>query len=315
MRNGLQYSVDGFVALVTKMRAGKTLVVEGVSDKLVIGVLRSSIGDTGQASRVEVDHVGQVKAEGRGNKELVRELVRRAAVSRVLGLVDREYDGVAWSVAPLEANPRPSPRAGVFETPGHSLENCFFGEGVLCGALRVVFGDLVPPELLSELVAALQWVLPCAAAASLALVEASALSRSGGLPAVGCWDLAKRDLALSALVDSLKARHVPDGALATFASSYATVRPIVLAAPTAVVRRVVHGHFGLDSILSAWAAILAARGVSKVVCDTVAGGRRDELYRGLAGEWARLLELPDSQARPDEPQGLREWLVARASNQ
>lgn len=187
------YSLSGYINSVLR-RSGKTLLIEGVSDRTIINRLKLDKEEKRQTSSKGVVDCVQIitgtELQGLGNKArigAVRSAIealaspRREQVLAKFGtLIDREWDGIPLHSGVTNQWSPPMQGLGTFTTIGHSIENYFFSVSSVVAYLKQSFPDEISTAFLKDLESRFNKIIALATAYSLNLKASSALGRSDG---------------------------------------------------------------------------------------------------------------------------------------
>ena len=288
------YSVNGFINAVLR-RGGKTLLVEGVTDRSVI--LRMC-ADSANEGVFIIDQAGILEGSdcaGLGNKEKIQEVVRlaRSLASRMprindslAVLQDREWDGLAIGERRLsDAWIPPHQGPQVFSTLGHSIENYSFRCDHIVAYLKLTFSDHLKPGIYNVIIEEFPKILAMASCVSLALQEEGLLTRANGLVRHAHIGISKNRVELmseygAALeargCSSVQAERVVsrcNNLVRSYAESLGS---------SADTRWLPHGHVGEEVIWAAAGACAREAGVDVSVCDSISTFGRKERQRYVA---------------------------------
>lgn len=260
------YSLNGYLNAVLR-RTGKSLLVEGVTDQLVMTRLkRERSAQLGFEPLGTIDVAALIqdpKIEGLGKKDVVKlaaseiDLLPTHIAEKIkpkLGvLLDREWDGLNVDMQLIAPWLAPDQKPPYFVTLGHSVENYFFKIEWIENYLRQNFCLHLDQEFFNALRQRFPLIIALAATYSLAIRRVSATNRSSGL--VGnqhVYWVGGRYIMLEALTIDLSARGaiLPDDFLELVNSNI----DIYLAthADDEPGRWLCHGHLGEEAI---WACI------------------------------------------------------------
>ncbi len=189
---GRKYSVRGYLNAALR-RGGRTLLVEGPSDKAVLHRLIAERTPS-LHEHPTIDHAGILEEDclsGLGNKarvvavqqslDLLSVAVPNAS-EKLATLTDREWDGM--NICGFAPDPEwlpPIQSENKFITLGHSIENYNFESECLKEYIRFHFAEYATDGLFSALDARVPALLVLAAVLSLKLRDESQLSRVGGM--------------------------------------------------------------------------------------------------------------------------------------
>jgi hypothetical protein len=288
---GSKYSVNGFINAAVR-RSGKTLLVEGPSDKqLIHSILIEANSD--KASNAIIDHAGMFddqSLQGLGNKQKVLEIRHQARelakhfprlANALATLTDREWDEISFcdSVSNVQWAP-PEQSVNIFTTYGHSMENYGFYSECLVDAVKYFWPDLASKSLLSSIEDAFDSIVFVAVALSVEMRKLSCIGRCAGLvkPShlkISCGRLHLEECFAAACQE----RQIPFGSLqleefnASMDIHYGSMGGQDFA------RWLPHGHIGNEIIWSSVAKLCQITGFPSDRIDEVAYGLRKEKSR------------------------------------
>ena len=159
---GRTYSVNGYIN-ATLRRSSKTLLVEGITDKIALHRLALERFPTSDTT-ITIDHAGMLDdplVSGMGNKAKVLHIRATADAlqtstpklqSVLASLIDREWDDLSFNGLDLD-KPWSPPVQGenLFVTHGHSIENYNFDVECVSEYLKFAFPLNTSPALLGLL--------------------------------------------------------------------------------------------------------------------------------------------------------------------
>lgn len=189
---GKSYSINGYVNAILR-RSGKTLLVEGASDKAAIHRLLAEDRSQLQGG-ANIDHAGLIDDEhtrGLGNKDKIihlRQVVKNLSESHpklnelFASLVDREWDGLSISINGLSHDWHPPKQDDPhFVTFGHSIENYYLRSDSVIGFLKLCFPEYLTNELLVHLEQNFSQIIALAVAYSVHAKESNCIKKCGDL--------------------------------------------------------------------------------------------------------------------------------------
>ena len=306
---GRAYSLNGFISAAMR-RSGRTLLVEGVSDKDLMHRLCSE-----RQIEVEqtytIDEAGMISGDccaGLGNKakvlkvreEVVRLSSRFPRLSlMLLCLTDREWDGLADGEDRLSQSwAAPQAAESGFITHGHSIENYnfhaehfidylkfAFSNSLSIGAMRLV-GDIFP------------FTLSMASCLSLAIEEQQLIKRSAKLVSFRDFDATTDGVVLNpSFAGLLVERGVEEGVASAVVdrANELNQRYQNDLIESSSLHWLPHGHLGEEFIWSGICAYLFSAGVDEAVCDRIEAAGRAERQRFMAD---LLSKVPAEEAAP-----------------
>lgn len=288
---GRMYSVNGYIN-ATLRRSSKTLLVEGISDKLAIHRMAAELYPLSKES-VTVDHAGMLEdtvLSGMGNKAKVLHIRDTAdAMSSTLprlqgvlaSLVDREWDGLGFTSTTLDQCWTPPVQGTTsFVTLGHSIENYHFDIDCVIGYLKFGFPEHVSAELLTVIKARFSGILALATALSSVVKDGSCITRCYGLLEISHVRF-QNDRCYLANQFGLACQ---DREISTAGTLVHDVNHIVdtnwdnLSTPGKS-RWLMHGHVGNETLWVCVAHTAASLGVSAEIVEQIAHGYQKERQR------------------------------------
>jgi hypothetical protein len=190
------YSLLGYINAVMQ-RSGKTLLVEGPTDSILINRVKHQVlQETQMTPSGVIDGAAMLQDDsdpalcGKGNKAKVLALLNLAAndhrVQKVIAgklgtLVDREWDGLNVGREFLDPWVPPTQNAPHFQTVGHSMENYFFTCEAFKGWLLQSYPEYVDHGFLSAIESRFVAMIALASAWSMKIRDIQAISKAEGL--------------------------------------------------------------------------------------------------------------------------------------
>lgn len=313
---GRAYSVNGFINAALR-RNGKTLLVEGSSDKRVMH--RFCIEKNGNNEFV-IDEASLISCADQGiygNKEKVIKTKEVAeSLSRInpklkdtlAFLVDREWDEMPPGEDRLAQEWRPpTQEMPGFTTLGHSIENYGFRSDHIVEYLKMKFCETLKPGVLNLISDEFGSIITMASCLSLSLQESALFSRSCGLISRGHLELEPRKLVLnhrfsdaliSRAVDESIARAVVDR------TNHLVENYSEKLSPNPNSKWLPHGHIGDDIVWEGVAAYAFASGTEAEICERIFSEGKAERQRFMMN----LLSKSHHQDIIPLPE-LTEWLT------
>lgn len=296
---GQAYGVNGFINAALR-RKGKTLLVEGVSDKTVMHRFCADIDDD---SIYVIDHAGLLSSEelkGLGNREKIIRV--RDAMEALLPriprladtlaiLVDREWDGLPEGERRLSENwSEPEQIVPNYFTLGHSIENYSFRCDHMIEYLKMKFSTVVSPGLLRVIKEEFNTFLVFASCVSLAIQEHSQLKRAAGALRYLHVNISSSSVELlPSFADVLIAREIDAGDALNIVnranSLFSTHQESLVA--RCDVKWLPHGHVGEDAVWACIAACAHRVGLPHQVCEDIASGAKLERQKFMASLMAK----------------------------
>lgn len=285
---GSQYSVNGFLNAALR-RTGKTLLVEGPTDKqLIHRIIIEANSD--KASSSSVDHAGifnDQSLQGMGNKLKVCRIKSEAILlashfPRILEvlatLTDREWDEISLSqrITQIAWSP-PLQNDREFTTFGHSIENYSFHHEYVTEFIKYYWPELVSPALISEIEDCFYSMLIFAATLSLEISHLSCIGKFGGAMRPGYIDILNNRFYLApSFVSRCSERQIPFPAPrvpefnASLDTEYNSIERLEF------IKWLPHGHIGDEILWSAVARICLNSGFPEDKVQEVAFGNKKE---------------------------------------
>lgn len=312
---GKAYSVSGYLNAALR-RSGKTVLVEGPSDKHVLHRIElenfpSKVGES------TIDHAGMLddpQLSGMGNRSKVLAVQAQAGVlsssipkitSVLATLIDREWDGLSFvSYLPHPEWTAPSQTPGQFITLGHSIENYHFDSDCAIEYLAFTFPEHLTPNLAATIKRRFPAMLALATVLSLKVRDEACISRCGGLMSPSSIEIVGDCVYLDPSFGTACAgRHFPSAGTIVADVNSAVDKAWPALAATEVSRWLPHGHIGDEVLWCAIAKSALLSGVSAAVVDEIAHGFKKDRERFKA-QW-----LSKRSAPAIEPlHGAIEWL-------
>jgi hypothetical protein len=190
------YSLLGYINAV-KQRSGKTMLVEGPTDSVLVNRVKHKILQEGIFTKNgAVDGAAMLQdssdpaLHGKGNKAKILALLNlaandprvQAALANKLGTItDREWDGIVVGREFLDPWTPPTQSPPHFKTVGHSMENYFFTSDAFKAWLLQSFAEHVSHEFLLEVENRFVAMLALASTWSIGIRDVSAIQKATGL--------------------------------------------------------------------------------------------------------------------------------------
>ena len=185
------YSVNGYLNAVLR-RSGKTLLIEGPSDKTILNRIRLEKHPKQQTGTIDcVEIISDQCLTGQGNRAKIKTIENHfnsintetiiKTKAKFACLTDREWDNVDISAGiPTEWSP-PTQTSNSYATLGHSIENYLFCPDAVSSQLKLLFPNHVHPEYLQEIRTRFRKIIAISAAYSIALHDYGHIKRADGL--------------------------------------------------------------------------------------------------------------------------------------
>lgn len=288
---GRTYSVNGYIN-ATLRRSSKTLLVEGITDKIALHRLALERFPTSDAT-ITIDHAGMLDdplVSGMGNKAKVLYIRATADAlqasipklqSVLASLTDREWDGLSFNGLDL-AKPWSPPAQGenLFITHGHSIENYNFDIECVSEYLKFAFPQNTSPALLGLLKDRFCSMLALAAAFSLVAKDCASLTRCCGLlTIVHVRFFNNRYYLDQSFVPASQARGVVNPAVLTADVNNAIDARWAWLSGSDEVRWLAHGHLGTEVLWACVGDCAKQSGVSAEAVEQIAHGHKNERQR------------------------------------
>jgi len=289
-----QYSVGGY-QIAVMARSGKTLLVEGKDDRLVVQrVLLEPVLGGPIGRKVRVDSTELVRddvVQGKGARDKVLYLADRLRFleGKVKGLVDREWE--FFCTETYIERPEHDFGGNVFITRGHSIENYFFSPDICCDFLKEKHASTISPELLDQVEESFSRIVKFAFSYSVACRRLGLIDRLDNFisPRHLIWDVdfsCDEQFALD-----LRRRGVSDQLAVSLVS---LIKEISVDIETLRVSELcgrwnAHGHLGGDAVWACIGRIAASHGASPAEADQICHGYRDDRLKASAHVFARNL--------------------------
>lgn len=261
--------------LVLNLRSAKTILVEGQTDKQILGrmLLERALSRKTRIACVvdECDLVSDPSLSGLGCRQKVETIALHVGpgTGRLNWLVDREWDGV--DLTNPTAFTMLSAMAYGVRTKGHSIENYWLREDALVRYLKMFHGAELSAAFFEQLAERFESMLRIAVAYSVAamrlglLTRCLALIRSVDL----AWNVDHYDV-----LGTLNASLVSRGVAVDLAAAVAAEHVNFAGVPCATLTWLCHGHLGEEVVRACAAALAASLGCSPKVAGQIERGRR-----------------------------------------
>lgn len=273
------YSLQAYL-LAVKLRSAKTILVEGATDKRVIGrlLLEQQLASNSRTNYV-IDEVGIVSSDtlsGKGCKEKV-EIVAASLISikkRVNWLVDREWEGFDLNNLPQKISELPDAAWG-HRTKGHSIENYWINEHALSDYLKAFYGAQLPAQYFVELRTRFSSMLRLATAYSFVAQRFGAITKCCGAISASHLSWNGTHYVVSAAFNVvMECRKISSDIATAICDEFQKVTLQEL--PTSSLQWLCHGHLGEEMIRACSANLAAAHGCELKVVDSIERGFRQE---------------------------------------
>jgi len=275
----------GAYRIVLLARSGRTLLVEGETDKIVIQRLLVDVDIP--ANRPVVDTPALLmdpELRGLGNKAQVELIAAKVnGTEKFLALVDREWDQFDEETLDIGSRQDLEPPAlPIVRTMGHSIENYFFELDSFGALLRRNFSAHLSTGTLRLLGEKFPVMCTFALAYSLAARNCRLISVLDGLISRGFVDMADGYFSLHrSFNDALAGRGVDQNLVERFAQEVLGRQAHISekGANAAALKWACHGHLGTEVIWTCIAKACQEIGVAEAACDQIERGMRAEKLR------------------------------------
>ncbi|MEA9607523.1 hypothetical protein QY702_13985 [Xanthomonas campestris pv. plantaginis] len=283
----MSYSVRGFLNSVLR-RSGKTLLVEGPSDKATIQRLCIEASSVVAYSIDHAEVLGE-EVSGLRNKERILKVREEVAILsadfprliEILAiLTDREWDGLSQDERRLsETWCAPEQFDNNFTTLGHSIENYSFRKTHVIQFLKLNFSDILSPGMLRLVEESFPAILVSAACISVIYQKEGLLRRAQNV--LNSSSFVVRDggfwldeSVAGILMDRGVSAYVADSVIAK--TNQLVTEHLAALSVSETLRWLPHGHAGEDAIWSCIAACLKSTGVPESACERIIGTVRSQ---------------------------------------
>jgi hypothetical protein len=307
------YSAGGYIAAVV-IRTGRTLLVEGRSDKAALARLVVAMRRIGRLvhDNVVIDTAEEVRSPAgavQGNRDKVE--FAHAGIGNTAGkfaaVVDREFRHFDLADARDDLGKHLVIDGSLFWTRGHSVENYFHVVDSVIRYLEECVPEHLPGNYEPVLRGNYDALLRGSAAISLAALQAHISHRVHALRSVDHWQLdAAGDIAINnvQVISALPARGVSSEDSALFRDFLEFYSQLLAVRPAALSQWIARGHTASEYIWTGVGKLLTHHGMPKSVADRVAYGDIDLKNRIAAGLWTdRILA-----GHADSPVELVQWM-------
>lgn len=300
---GKTYSLNGYLNAALR-RSGRTLLVEGPSDKHVLHKFELEQFPQKAGASV-IDHAGMLddlQLSGLGNRAkilAVRAQVSTLAVSvpkiaAVLATItDREWDGLNFVASvPHPTWSAPPQNPGHFITLGHSIENYHFDADFATEYLKYAFAEHISAHILTTVTNLFPAIITLATVFSLKIRDAGCIGRCGGLMAPEFILVKDGRVYLELEFGSVcAARQIASAA--TIVGDTNSAVDVAWAALTTseFARWLPHGHIGEEVLWCAIAKVALLGGVPTTVSNEIAHGYKKDRER-FSAQWLSKLSTP-----------------------
>jgi hypothetical protein len=298
---GKAYSANGYISAILR-RSGKTVLVEGVSDKAVFHRLmvesRADFDD-----RNHIDHAGIFDDEtmaGLGNKAKIAKLLdsvnlliqRHPRLGEVFSSVtDREWDNLDISPAGINGEWAPPKQpAPHFVTVGHSIENYFLDADAVVAYLKFMFSEVLTSAYVASVRNGFGAINSLAVSYSLCAKNKGCITRCDGLLDHRSIDLISGKYYFNNLLaEKMLARNIENSHELVEEVNNAVDTVWSDTAYTEPAKWLLHGHLGGEVIWSCVARSALEHGIAEGVASQIATGYQRERERFLA-DWLSKID-------------------------
>ena len=271
----------GAYRIIVLIRSGRTLMVEGVSDRTVVGRLLVDMDSSVAVARPVVDTpdiIEDALLTGLGNREKVLAIAEacEADPGKFRAVVDREWEGVdaenlTWTFSPNDVYAD----GKLSKTKGHSSENYFLEHQFVTSFLRRQYALALAPGVLRLIEDSFDSVRRLALAYSLAAREAGVVTRIGGL--LQRRHIVNQDARFalnSSFSEDLQERGVAALTSNSFMSSVSSRLDALEAGAGSgdILKWGPHGHLGFEVVWCCVAFILQQSGCEEMISEQVERG-------------------------------------------
>ena len=309
----MRYSVQGYLAAV-KLRghSGRTVLVEGETDKRVLGRVSEELGGR-RPEKVYIDSADLIYVNPcMGNRDIVIDVHSKAVgqLLKIAAFVDREFNKFTFLSDIKDEQPIHNvEQTTLFWTRGHSIENYFFTCDRVSSFLRYRFSEKLPDRWESAIKANIVHVIQWAAACSLSASENRCLTRMIGLIQVRHWIMNGAQIVLDVrqFMSQLASRSIPDVTILAM-ESQATKNAVLLGKSPQLnlAQWVAHGHLGEEILWSGVSYLISTLGADPKLINEITSGYCEEKLRHAADGWAPQVVVN----APETPSALVDWLIA-----
>lgn len=300
---GKTYSLNGYLNAALR-RSGRTLLVEGPSDKQVLHKFELEKFPQ-KAGESVIDHAGMLddihlKALGNRAKVLaVRAQVTTLStsvpkISAVLAtFIDREWDGLNFIASvPHPTWSAPPQDQGHFITLGHSIENYHFDADFATEYLKYAFAEHLSAHLLTTVRSLFPAIIVLATVFSLKIRDVGCIGRCGGLMAPEFIKVRNDRVYLACEFGSVcAARQIKSAATIVDDTNSAVDAAWQALTNSDFACWLPHGHIGEEVLWCAIAQIASLCGVPPAVSTEIAHGYKKERER-FSAQWLSKLSPP-----------------------
>lgn len=297
---GRTYSLNGFINAALR-RSGKTVLVEGPSDKHILHKIELERYPT-KAGGSAIDHAGMLDdplLAGMGNRAKALKLqacadaLARAVpkISDVLAIMtDREWDGVTFvGFTPQPEWCPPAQQKNRFITIGHSIENYHFDIDCVVDFLKYTFPEHVSAALVANIQDAFNAILVFATVLSLKIRDDSCITRCGGLVDPAHIAIIDGRVYLDANFGAACAqRGIASAATLVDETNFAVDAAWQELSGKSFTQWLPHGHIGEEILWSAVAKVATLAGVPAEVTRAIAHANKKDRDRFKA-QWLSKL--------------------------
>lgn len=314
---GRNYSIGGFLNAVLR-RNGKTILVEGVSDKLILHGL--SLGLFSEETNFSIDHAGMIEDKelfSLGNKEKIKVIITRAEqlnttnpkiLKLMATLKDREWDGVDVDDFSLAHWKQPIQDPPNFTTVGHSIENYHFDENYIIDYLKFSYPMEISLKIIEEIKSSINASIVLAVVLSLEVKKNFCLNKIDGLLSIEHIFKRNEKFYLNeSFTEACKKRNISCHSTIADNVNFLIDEKFLSLSQKESSKWIAHGHLG-SSVIWACAGFAAAScGLTNNLAIEIGQGKRLEKLKFFSF-WSKQLEKHRMAPLVDS----LEWLHARS---
>ena len=173
-------------------RTGKTLLIEGVTDKTILNRVRLESNNPMQNGSIDcVEIITDPLLSRSGNKVKIKNIeahlqglsepTKQKAIEKFSCFIDREWDGVNISTGIPHSWTPPLQNSGTYTTSGHSIENYLFSPESVSNQIKSLFPNHVTKEYLNLIDDRFHKIIALSTAYSISIQNYAQIKRADGL--------------------------------------------------------------------------------------------------------------------------------------
>lgn len=296
------YSINGYLNAILR-RSGKTILVEGDSDRIVLSKLKHDL--VNPEFEPAIDCIKLLANEPclstLGNKAKILKIIEAAnglrkaddILNKLSALVDREWDHINEDAFDRNELNNPPHQQSLFFTHGHSIENYSFHYEFIKDFMALQYSEVLPQSFFQTLAVRFSAVVCFAYAYSHVLRNLNVISKSDGLLSYDDLSWVNESYQISenfinkAISRTITIRPEDLAEINSIASNSANITAF-----SDLYRLLSHGHLGSEAIWCCVANLIASSIACPQTAKEVERGHRDSKLRFASDFISRKLTPP-----------------------